>query len=71
MLDPFAENSAQHEKRRSFYLKNGYNETGMFLSYLGVDYEVLCMDEDFCSEVFKELMGNIRVDGFEPRYFYR
>ena len=35
MLDETAENSRQREKRRNFYLRNGYKETGFFLSYLG------------------------------------
>lgn len=38
MLDDAAPNKQQREKRRNFYLRNGYQETGLFLSYLGVDY---------------------------------
>ena len=40
MLDSEAPNNEQRIKRRQFYLRNGYKETGLFLSYLGVDYEV-------------------------------
>ena len=69
MLDVSASNSAQREKRRRFYLRNGYRETGLFLSYLGVDYEVFCMDEDFEPEAFKEMMQTIQVEGFHPKYF--
>ena len=50
-------------------IKNGYKETGLFLSYLGVDYEVFCMSEDFDPKEFKEMMKEIRVEGFEPKYF--
>ena len=71
MPDETADNSRQREKRRIFYLRNGYKETGFFLSYLGVDYEVFCMDDDFEPEVFKEMMKTIRVDGFKTRYFWR
>lgn len=71
MLDEKAENFPQRQKRRTFYLKNGYNETGLFLSYLGVDYEVFCMGENFNSEKFKEMMSTIQVDGFNPKYFSR
>ncbi len=39
-LDEKADNYEQRKKRRNFYLRNGYKETGLFLSYLGVDYEV-------------------------------
>ncbi len=71
MLDDSAGNSAQREKRRKFYLRSGYKETGLFLSYLGVDYEVFCMDDDFEPEVFKAMMKTIQVKGFNPKYFYR
>ncbi len=69
MLDETAENHIQREKRRQFYLKNGYKPTGQYLSYLGVDYEVLCMDDNFKFEDFKEMMSTLKVDGFNPVYF--
>lgn len=71
MLDDAAPNKQQREKRRSFYLRNGYHETGLFLSYLGVDYEVFCMDEHFDIDTFKAMMKTIQVDGFNPRYFLK
>lgn len=70
-LDDQASNYKQREKRRKFYLQNGYKETGLFLTYLGVDYEVFCMDEDFDPEVFKAMMKTIQVSGFNPKYFYK
>ncbi len=69
MPDASTSNSGQREKRRRFYLRNGYRETGLFLSYLGVDYEVFCMDEDFEPEAFKKMMQTIQVEGFHPKYF--
>lgn len=69
MLDEAAPNRKQREKRRSFYLRNGYRETGLFLSYLGVDYEVFCMGERFDTDTFKAMMKTIQVEGFDPRYF--
>lgn len=71
MPDDAAANRIQREKRRSFYLRNGYKETGLFLTYLGVDYEVFCMDEDFDPELFKAMMSTIQVEGFKPRYFWK
>lgn len=65
ILDGHADNSEQRKKRRNFYLQNGYKETGLFVSFMGVDYEVFCMDDDF-----KEMMKTIQVDGFNPTYFY-
>lgn len=69
MLDDLADNRLQREKRRNFYLRNGYKETGLFLSYLGMDYEVFCMGDDFEPEVFQAMMKTIQVKGFRPKYF--
>lgn len=71
MLDEQADNYEQRRKRRNFYLRNGYKETGLFLSYLGVDYEVFCMGDEFDVDEFKELMTTIQVEGFNPKYFSR
>lgn len=69
MLDNSAPNKEQREKRRSFYLRNGYRETGLFLSYLGVDYEVFCIGDCFDIITFKNMMKTIQVENFNPRYF--
>lgn len=69
MQDSTAPNNEQRIKRRQFYLKNGYKETGLFLSYLGVDYEVRCMGDNFEPQAFKDMMKEIQVEGFEPAYF--
>lgn len=69
MVDGNAENNEQRKKRRSFYMRNGYKETGLFLSYFGVDYEVFCMSDDFNEEDFKEMMKTIKIEGFAPKYF--
>ena len=53
MPDDRAENSAQRIRRRAFYTRCGYRATGQFLSYLGVDYEVLCM----CAGIISFLPG--------------
>jgi len=69
MLDESASNNIQRIKRRQFYLKNGYKETGLFLSYLGVNYEVFCISDHFDTQEFKDMMKEIRVEGFDPKYF--
>lgn len=71
MLDQTASNYEQRKKRRNFYLRNGYQETGLFLSYLGVDYEVFCMSDNFDIDTFKAMMKTIQVQGFDPKYFIR
>ena len=71
MLDEAAANRQQRERRRLFYLNNGYQPTGRFLSYLGVDYEILCMDKAFDFSLFQEMMSLMRIEGFHPQYFER
>jgi len=67
MLDETAENREQRENRRAFYLRNGYQPTGHFLSYFGVDYKILRMDETFDFEMFRRLMEQLAVPGFRPK----
>lgn len=71
MPEPQAPNAAQRERRRAFYLRSGYQETGLFLRYLGVNYEVFCMNGTFEADVFREMMSTLRIDGFHPVYFTR
>ena len=61
MPDKEALNNTQRIRRRQFYLKNGYKETGLFLSYKSVDYKVFCMSNDFDEEEFKDMMKEIKV----------
>lgn len=69
MIDAASDNYQQRIQRKAFYLRNGYRETGLFLSYLGVDYEVMCMEGPFYEDEFKALMKTIQVEGFDPKYF--
>lgn len=69
MIEDNAPNRMQRIKRREFYLKNGYQETGLFLTYGGVNYEVFCMHGPLEVNAFKELMKRILVEGFHPKYF--
>jgi len=69
MIDKNASNYNQRVKRKEFYMKNGYKETGYFLSYLGVNYEIMSMDDNFDINLFKELISTIKIKGFKPKYY--
>ncbi len=71
MPDAQAPNNAQRISRRGFYLRHGYRATGHFLSYLGVDYEILCKESAFDLNAFQRMMKTFRIEGFHPRYFSR
>lgn len=40
-LDPKAENAAQRFRRKGFYLRNGFRESGWLFKYCGMTFEVL------------------------------
>ncbi len=69
MINEAAPNNAQRISRKAFYMRNGYKETGKFISYLGVDYEILCKQADFDFDKFKKMMQTFRIEGFAPKYF--
>ncbi len=69
MIDESAANNAQRITRKAFYTRNVYKETGKFISYLGVDYEILCKQDDFDFCRFKRMMQTFRIEGFSPKYF--
>lgn len=67
-VDKLTNNYDQREKRKLFYIKNGYQETGLFISYLGVTYEVLSMDKTLDIDDFKKMLADINIKGFNPIY---
>lgn len=69
MVDEDAPNYVQRHRRKEFYLKNGFKETGLYLTYFGVSYEVLCRDSNFNIQIFKNLLFSIPIDGFNPIFF--
>lgn len=36
------------EKRKNFYLKNGFYETNKFIQDNGIEYEILCTNKNYC-----------------------
>ena len=69
MVDESAPNYPQRVRRKDFYMKNGFNETGLFLTYFGVTYEVLCRSSDFDTPMFKEMLLRLPIEDFNPVFF--
>lgn len=69
MPEENAPNVEQRIARKKFYLRNGYKETGQYLTYRNTSFEVLCLENHFSIELFKELMGTLPVKNFNPRFF--
>ena len=56
---PFEEsdNAEQRERRRRFYLKNGFHETGWFTKMNGTEFIIACSKEEFDKDAFEAFVG--------------
>jgi 3-hexulose-6-phosphate synthase and related proteins len=69
LVDENATNNEQRIRRRNFYLKCGFTETGWGLEYLGVRYEIFCMNRSFHINSFKSMLNELPIKDFCPKYF--
>lgn len=71
MPDGKAPNNAQRLRRRAFYLRNGFLETGLFYSWAGVDFEIVSTSPEFSGDDFMAMTRTLGGDGYRPRFFGR
>lgn len=69
LVDKTAENYAQRVRRRKFYLRNGFAETGWGTAYLGMQLEVFCMNGSFSIDRFREILERLPIENLAPQYF--
>lgn len=69
LVDENSTNNGQRIRRRNFYLKSGFYETGWGLAYLGVRYEIFCMNKPFQINNFKSMLNELPIKNFNPKYF--
>lgn len=55
-VETAAENYSQRQRRRAFYLRNGFHETGRFTMMRGVRYAVLCSGGDLDTDSFETIL---------------
>ncbi len=55
-LEPDAENLAQRIRRKGFYLRNGFHETGTYTKLWEQRFEVVCSGGEFRREAFQDLL---------------
>lgn len=55
-----ADNNAQREKRKQFYLRNGYFETDVRYSWRGENYEILVSGGGFTDQEFESFWRTMR-----------
>ena len=63
-IDLQADNNAQRIMRKNFYLRNGFHETGCFMDYFGIRFEVLCSDPILDASNFSCLLDRINQEDF-------
>ena len=61
-------NISQRISRKNFYMRNGYFETGYFMDYNDVEFEVLCNDYNFNQDSFINLLN--KINNIEGDNFY-
>lgn len=55
-VDENAENYEQRARRKKFYLRNGFYETGRYTRIYEERFEVVCSSVPLCAEAFRELI---------------
>lgn len=61
-MDESAENYEQRVRRKQFYLRNGFSETGNYTFLRGERFEVVCNQEPLRKEGFLELIHVIHAN---------
>ena len=66
-----AANKGQRQRRRNFYLRNGFYKTGWFQFYSDTEFEIVCSVPMFDKETFEALIADIhaRVPEFDPHLY--
>lgn len=66
-IDENAENNGQRVRRKSFYLQNGFSETGNYTIMRDERFEVVCVGGELNKPAFKDLIHiiNTRCPEFE------
>ena len=57
--DPRNPDYAMRLRRKQFYLRNGFHETGWYTCYDNTEFEVVCSEQDFDAEAFKAFAADI------------
>lgn len=56
VIDEKAENNEQRIRRKNFYLKNGFHETGNYTMLRDERFEIVCSGGELRKEAFKDLL---------------
>lgn len=69
--DETCDNNAQRLRRRQFYYRNGFYETGWYQFYMETEFEIACSDPEFDKPGFDDLIADIHIHApeFNPHLY--
>lgn len=72
-LDETSNNNPQRIRRRNFYYRNGFYETGYYQFYMETEFEIACTDEVFDKPSFENMIAQIHsiVPEFNPKLYQK
>lgn len=65
-MEESADNYDQRLRRLVFYERNGYRRAKVGFKYFKMDLEIMCSQDTFREQEFRQLIGRIRLPGFNP-----
>ncbi|MCM1542500.1 MAG: GNAT family N-acetyltransferase [Blautia sp.] len=65
-MDESAGNYDQRLRRLAFYERNGFWRANVGFRYFKMDLEIMCSRGKFREQDFRQLIGGIRLPGFDP-----
>lgn len=71
--DEHSSNNAQRIRRRNFYYRNDFYETGYYQFYMETEFEIACNKPNFDKAEFERLIAEIhsKVPDFNPHLYRR
>lgn len=68
--DPDAVNWKQRQRRKAFYLRNGFYETHYSMNFWDLSFELLCHDPVFNADGFEKLCVKLTTDDIDPHIIW-
>ena len=70
-MDEHADNSQQRKKRKEFYLRNGFHETGYYLMFHQILMEIVCNKDELDVSGFQELLNKMEIRNTSFQIFHK
>jgi GNAT superfamily N-acetyltransferase len=64
--DPLSDNARQRQRRKQFYLRNGFYQTGYSMNFWNLSFELLCHDQSFHADAYRQLCEKLTNRYIDP-----